>query len=230
MARIIETTEDHGLRPHPPARHQAAHQGRRGHRGGGRDRRAARRASTSSPSPERRLGPPAVAAPPAHPDAGVHARTSATRSPARADLGRRDVPRRRRHAHRRDGDAGRRGACWTPAACVEGDKVVIVAGSPPGIPGSTNALRVHRIGDADQPGRARRTSDIDRHAGPDPAGTGTARVAAVRYRAPGCCRRTGRGGGMADTGTQNALLARACGFKSRSHWSTTARSARPLAT
>ncbi|MCW2932259.1 MAG: pyk [Actinomycetia bacterium] len=29
-----------------------------------------------------------------------------------------------------------------------GDKVVIVAGSPPGSPGKTNALRVHRIGDA----------------------------------------------------------------------------------
>jgi pyruvate kinase len=29
-----------------------------------------------------------------------------------------------------------------------GDRVVIVAGSPPGSPGSTNALRVHRIGDA----------------------------------------------------------------------------------
>jgi pyruvate kinase len=32
--------------------------------------------------------------------------------------------------------------------CVEGDRVVIVAGSPPGIPGSTNALRVHQVGDA----------------------------------------------------------------------------------
>jgi pyruvate kinase len=32
--------------------------------------------------------------------------------------------------------------------CEEGDLVVIVAGSPPGIPGSTNALRVHRMGDA----------------------------------------------------------------------------------
>jgi pyruvate kinase len=32
--------------------------------------------------------------------------------------------------------------------CRRGDSVVIVAGSPPGIPGSTNALRVHRIGDA----------------------------------------------------------------------------------
>ena len=32
--------------------------------------------------------------------------------------------------------------------CRAGDHVVIVAGSPPGIPGSTNAMRVHRIGDA----------------------------------------------------------------------------------
>jgi pyruvate kinase len=31
---------------------------------------------------------------------------------------------------------------------AKGDRVVIVAGSPPGIPGSTNALRVHRVGDA----------------------------------------------------------------------------------
>ncbi|HEX5090282.1 MAG TPA: pyruvate kinase [Nocardioides sp.] len=30
----------------------------------------------------------------------------------------------------------------------KGDLVVIIAGSPPGIPGSTNALRVHRMGDA----------------------------------------------------------------------------------
>nr|WP_174264502.1 pyruvate kinase [Phytoactinopolyspora halotolerans] len=32
--------------------------------------------------------------------------------------------------------------------CEKGDLVVIVAGSPPGIPGSTNAMRVHQIGDA----------------------------------------------------------------------------------
>lgn len=31
--------------------------------------------------------------------------------------------------------------------CASGDKVVIVAGSPPGTPGSTNMLRVHSIGD-----------------------------------------------------------------------------------
>jgi pyruvate kinase len=32
--------------------------------------------------------------------------------------------------------------------CALGDHITIVAGSPPGIPGSTNALRVHRMGDA----------------------------------------------------------------------------------
>jgi len=32
--------------------------------------------------------------------------------------------------------------------CVVGDHITIVAGSPPGIPGSVNALRVHRMGDA----------------------------------------------------------------------------------
>lgn len=32
--------------------------------------------------------------------------------------------------------------------CQEGQQVVIVAGSPPGIPGSTNAMRVHSMGDA----------------------------------------------------------------------------------
>jgi pyruvate kinase len=26
--------------------------------------------------------------------------------------------------------------------------VMIIAGAPPGIPGSTNAMRVHRVGDA----------------------------------------------------------------------------------
>ncbi|NHC12229.1 pyruvate kinase [Motilibacter deserti] len=34
--------------------------------------------------------------------------------------------------------------------CQQGDLVVVVAGAPPGIPGSINALRVHRIGDAVQ--------------------------------------------------------------------------------
>jgi pyruvate kinase len=30
----------------------------------------------------------------------------------------------------------------------KGDKVVVISGSPPGIPGSTNDLRVHQVGDA----------------------------------------------------------------------------------
>jgi pyruvate kinase len=33
--------------------------------------------------------------------------------------------------------------------CEPGDLVVIAAGSPPGVPGSTNALHVHRMGDGD---------------------------------------------------------------------------------
>jgi pyruvate kinase len=32
--------------------------------------------------------------------------------------------------------------------CTTGQQVVIVAGAPPGIPGSTNALRIHNMGDA----------------------------------------------------------------------------------
>ena len=32
--------------------------------------------------------------------------------------------------------------------CQQGEYVIIVAGAPPGIPGSTNALRAHKIGDA----------------------------------------------------------------------------------
>ena len=51
-------------------------------------------------------------------------------------------------AHRRDGAPGRRAAAARSAGSSEGDLVVIIAGSPPGIPGSTNALRIHRMGDA----------------------------------------------------------------------------------
>ncbi|WP_457206415.1 pyruvate kinase [Nocardioides sp. P5_C9_2] len=39
-------------------------------------------------------------------------------------------------------------ALLTIGRVEEGDLVVIIAGSPPGIPGSTNALRIHRMGDA----------------------------------------------------------------------------------
>src|SRR5882724_2448940 len=40
------------------------------------------------------------------------------------------------------------GALLEITRCQVGDLVVMVAGSPPGTPGRTNALRVHRIGDA----------------------------------------------------------------------------------
>lgn len=36
----------------------------------------------------------------------------------------------------------------TQGRCRKGERVVIVAGSPPGTPGSTNALRVHTLGEA----------------------------------------------------------------------------------
>ncbi|MGW4346378.1 pyruvate kinase [Streptomyces sp. NPDC004690] len=37
--------------------------------------------------------------------------------------------------------------------CEKGDAVVITAGSPPGVPGSTNLVRVHHIGEDDSPRR-----------------------------------------------------------------------------
>ena len=147
MARIIENTEEHGLRPHPPARHPAAHQGRRGHRGGGRDRRAARAASTSSPSPR------------------AATRPGGCRGCARASRCWRSRPNQWtrcqlaltwgvetflvadvRHTDEMAMQVDE--VLLAAGRVVEGDNVVIVAGSPPGIPGSTNALRVHRIGDA----------------------------------------------------------------------------------
>ena len=84
--------------------------------------------------------------PVADPAARVHHRVRDPQ-PAGADLGRRDVPCPVRGAHRRHGPPGQ-AALLQVARCAEGDLVVIVAGSPPGTPGRTNALRVHRIGDA----------------------------------------------------------------------------------
>src|SRR5262249_40547113 len=50
-------------------------------------------------------------------------------------------------AHRRHGPPGS-AALQDIGRCDKGDLVVLVAGRPPGTPGRTNALRVHRIGDA----------------------------------------------------------------------------------
>ena len=43
---------------------------------------------------------------------------------------------------------GVRGIVCGAGNFFEGDKVVVISGSPPGIIGSTNDLRVHRVGDA----------------------------------------------------------------------------------
>ena len=67
---------------------------------------------------------------------------------ARAVLGRRDVPRRRRSSTPTRWSARSTSSCCEIGRVEEGDLVVIIAGSPPGIPGSTNALRIHRMGDA----------------------------------------------------------------------------------
>ena len=50
---------------------------------------------------------------------------------------------------RRDGATGRLGHAADARATTTGDTVVIVAGSPPNTTGSTNLIRVHRIGDDD---------------------------------------------------------------------------------
>jgi pyruvate kinase len=69
--------------------------------------------------------------------------------------------------------------------CQVGDVVVIVAGSPPGIPGSLNAMRVHRMGDAVE-GRvpAYQQSEVRTGAAAEPpSGGGAARE--VAGQAPG---------------------------------------------
>ena len=50
--------------------------------------------------------------------------------------------------------------------------MVIVAGSPPGVPGSTNALRVHRIGDARNKTTIAYRDDSQPPAGALPGGMG----------------------------------------------------------
>ena len=109
MARIIETTEDHGLeRIHPL--------GTRPHTTGGavtwaavRDRRAARREVPRDVHPVRRLGEAALPHPVQAADAGLHA---AAGDPLAAGprVGHRDVHRPHGPAHRPDGARGRQGA------------------------------------------------------------------------------------------------------------------------
>jgi pyruvate kinase len=55
------------------------------------------------------------------------------------------VPGADGRAHRRDDPSGRRGLVET-GRIAEGERVVIVAGSPPGVAGHTNMIRIRRIG------------------------------------------------------------------------------------
>ena len=129
MARIIENTEEHGLERIPPL-------GTAPRTKGGAITRAAAEigellgakflvAFTQSGDTARRMSRlrsriPLLAFTP----------EPATRSQLALSLGRGDVPRRLRPAHRRDGPPGRQRRCSTSAGAHEGDLVVIVAGSP----------------------------------------------------------------------------------------------------
>ena len=133
--------------PHPPARHPPELQGRCDHRRGRRDRRAARLQVPHHLHRERRLHPPAVAGAPAHPDARVHAEP-VDPQPARADLGRRDLPRRATPGTPTRWRCRSTRCCWRPVASSRATTWSSSPARPPASPGSTNALRVHRIGDA----------------------------------------------------------------------------------
>ena len=147
MARIVSSTEEHGLQPHGCRVLAAAHprrdhrQGRR--RGGrGRRRQVFLVAFTASGDSAKRLsryrGPIPILA--FTPHARVRSQLALTwgvetfqgAEVEHTDEMVRQVDEALLHIGR----------------VKEGDLVVIIAGSPPGIPGSTNALRIHRMGDA----------------------------------------------------------------------------------
>ncbi|MGN6333140.1 MAG: pyruvate kinase [Motilibacteraceae bacterium] len=146
MARIVETTEDHGLERIPPLKSKP-------HTKGGAITWAAREVAellgakylvtfTQSGDSARRMsrlraGVPVLAFTP----------EAAVRSQLAMSWGIETFlvePVQHTDDMVRQVDA----ALLDLGRCQEGDLVVIVAGSPPGIPGSTNALRVHRLGDA----------------------------------------------------------------------------------
>ena len=74
--------------------------------------------------------------------------------PARAVLGRGDLPDAVRRSTPTTCSARSTRRCSASAGPTPGDYVVIVAGSPPGTPGSTNTLRVHQLGSLSTPRRA----------------------------------------------------------------------------
>jgi hypothetical protein len=139
--------------------------------------------------------------------------------PTRADLGRRDLPDP--DVHHTDDMAlfrSTRPSCSRPAAAPRASGWSSPPGSPPGVVGTTNALRVHVVGDADlSPGCP--SALLGRAAGRQPRA-----VRARRYAVRAPCR----GGGMADTEHSKCFAARACGFKSRSRHQDLAPIGRPM--
>ncbi len=209
MARIIESTEEHGLERIAPLTAPAAH------RSGGAITLAAvevaefvdaRYLCIFTESGE--FGARDVAAALEDPDARVHPEPGHP-SPPGAHLGRAVVPRRACHAHRRHVPPGRRVPAANDLAKV-GDKVVVIAaGSPPGIVGSRrttsactrSATRSTTAAPFSQAERKR----LDRSPG-------------VRCRgaSPVCCAGTSPGWWNGRHGALKMLCRKACGFKSRS--------------
>ena len=109
--------------------------------------RAGRREVPRRVHPARRLRPPAGPLPRPDPGAGVHARG---RSCARSSSLTWGVETFLTDAVEHTDEMVRQvdEQLLEIGRVKEGDLVVIIAGSPPGIPGSTNALRIHRMGDA----------------------------------------------------------------------------------
>ena len=91
MARIIESTEEHGLEPHPAPRHEAAHPDGCDDAGRGEHRGVRRRQVRVRGQSIRRLGAADVAAAASDPDPVVH-RPGDHPLAQRVPLGRRDVP------------------------------------------------------------------------------------------------------------------------------------------
>ena len=152
--RIIESTEDHGSTRMAAHRLAAAHPQRASiAKAAGRGRRTGGRAVPRRVHPVRRHRPtgcratarrmPMIAFTPSRP--------CARSSPS---LGRSRRSWSRRAAHRRDGARRSTRRCSSSAGASEGDRWSSWRGSPPGIPGSTNALRIHKMGDAAQRRRA----------------------------------------------------------------------------
>ena len=144
MAKIITTTEagsigvprlQHDPRTHGGALTVGRVLDRPGHRRQGAGRLLA----------DRRHRPAAVPAALRPAAAGVHPGAGGAQ-PARPLLGRGDLPDAVRRSTPTTCSARSTRRCSASNRANPGDYVVIVAGSPPGTPGSTNTLRVHQLG------------------------------------------------------------------------------------